>query len=85
MWYDQLEGLPDSYVGDWPEDALYFQRPEAVTIEEGPVYCEAAVVTDQYGRQWVVWDGPVAYDAERGSMAFTDADYSSGLSDWDLG
>ena len=85
MWYDQLEGQPDSYVGDWPEDALYFQRPEAVTMKEGPVYCEAAVVTDQYGRQWVAWDSPVAYDAERGSMAFTDADYSSGLSDWDLG
>lgn len=85
MWYDQLEGQPDSYAGEWPEGMLYFQRPEAVAIKEGPVYCEAAVVTDQYGRQWVAWDGPVAYDAEGEFMAFTDANYFSTLMTWDLG
>ncbi len=84
MWYDQLEGRPDSYVGDWPEDMRYFQRPESVAISGGSVFCEAAVVTDQYGRQWVVWDSPVVYDAEGEFMAFTDADYSSDLSDWNL-
>ena len=85
MWYDQLEGQPDSYVGEWPEGLLYFQRPEAVAIEEGPVYCEAAVVTDQYGRQWVAWDSPVSYDAEGEFMAFTDVNYTSALMAWDLG
>lgn len=62
MWYDELAEKPASFVGSWPEDARYFIRPAAVKLDPEKIYCEAVLVTDEYGRRWMVWDSPVRYD-----------------------
>lgn len=85
MWYDALAEKPDSFRGDWPENNRYFERPAAVTMEPGELYCEAALVTDEYGRQWMVCDGPVYYDAEEGFIHSADStEVSRDPADWTL-
>ena len=43
-------------------------RPEGdITLEPGHVYCEAAVYTDEYGRQAIYTETPVEYDELHGS------------------
>ncbi|MEQ2443290.1 helix-turn-helix domain-containing protein [Pseudoflavonifractor sp. CLA-AP-H29] len=77
---------PDSYRGDW-ENARFFEGPETITLEPGYTYCLAALVTDEYGRQWVVHGTPVVYDPEEEFANFADIaeDYSSDPADWDFG
>lgn len=76
---------PDSYQGDW-EDALFFEGPETITLEPGYTYCMAALVTDEYGRQWVVHGTPAVYDPEEEFVEYADIaeDYSSDPADWDF-
>lgn len=86
MWYERLEEKPSSYVGSGWEGYLFFRRPNNdVTLERGAMYCEAAVVTDQYGRRRMWWDTPVVYDASGKSWRYTDDyTYSSDPAEWDF-
>lgn len=76
---------PDSYKGDW-ENARFFEGPETITLEPGYTYCMAALVTDEYGRQWVVYGTPAVYDPEEEFVEYTDIaeEYSSDPADWDF-
>ena len=64
-WYEQLDGQPDNYGGDW-ENTLFFRLNEAQTMEPGHTYVQAAVVVDQYGRERVYPGLPVEYDPVEG-------------------
>ncbi len=62
MWYEPCE-KPANYQGF--EDFSFYRRPAPVVLEKGPLYCIAAVVTDQYGREKVHYDAPaMCYDPE---------------------
>ena len=74
MWYDELDEKPASFVGSWLEDARYFVRPAAVKLDPEKIYCEAALVTDEYGRRWMVWDSPVRYDEGEKFCSSVDVD-----------
>lgn len=53
---------PDSFIGDW-ENTLFFLLPDvSVTLREGDQLCAAALVTDNYGRQFVECDIPVGVE-----------------------
>lgn len=83
-WYERLEEKPDSFHGDWPESNVYFQRPEGLVLEPGHIYCEAVLVTDKYGRQWMAFDIAVSYDPEENFANHADVDYSSDPSEWEF-
>lgn len=70
-WYEQLDEKPDNYGGDW-ENTLFFRLNEAVTMEPGHTYCQAAVVVDKYGRERVYTSLGVEYDPENGHVGFID-------------
>lgn len=76
---------PASYQGDW-EDARFFECTETITLEPGYTYCMAALVTDEYGRQWVVHGTPAVYDPEEEFVEYSDIaeDYSSDPAEWDF-
>ena len=75
---------PASYQGDW-EDARFFECTEPIILEPGYTYCMAALVTDEYGRQWVVHGSPAVYDPEEEFANFADGlTYSSDPADWDF-
>lgn len=76
---------PESYQGNW-EDARFFECTETITLEPGYTYCMAALVTDEYGRQWVVHGTLAAYDPEEEFVEYADIteDYSSDPADWDF-
>lgn len=64
-WYEQLDGKPDNYHGDW-ENTLFFRLNEPQTMEPGHVYVRAAVIVDQYGRERVYPGISVEYDPAEG-------------------
>ena len=76
---------PASYQGDW-EDARFFECTETIALEPGYTYCMAALVTDEYGRQWVVHGTPAVYDPEEEFVEYADIAeaYSSDPADWDF-
>ena len=81
-WAEECE-KPSSYHGDWG-DRRYFQLPDVtVTLREGDQLCVAALVTDNYGRQFIECDIPyvVEYD-EKGNGELTYA--AMGITDRDL-
>ena len=74
---------PDSYHGDWG-DWRFFRLPDVeVTLKEGDQLCVAALVTDNYGRQFIECDIPlvVEYD-EKGNGELVHA--AMGVTDRDL-
>ena len=62
-WYEQLDGKPANYGGDW-ENTLFFRLNEEQTMEPGHGYCQAVVVVDRYGRERIYSGFPVEYDPE---------------------
>lgn len=72
-WYIPLEEKPGNFHGDWGS-TLFFRLEGSWTMEPEHVYCIAAVVTDEYGRERVYGDMPVVYDPERD---FADFDRSN--------
>ena len=58
-WYEQAEP-PANSQGDWQ----FFRLDGEWVMEPEHVYCVAAVVTDEYGRERVYQDFPVMYDPE---------------------
>lgn len=73
-WYEQLDGKPDNYGGDW-ENTLFFRLNEPQTMEPGHIYQQAAVVVDQYGRERVYPSLPVEYDAGENCTSLAEAEY----------
>ena len=81
-WAKEVD-QPGSYQGDWG-DIRFFQLPDVtVTLREGDQLCVAALVTDNYGRQFIECDIPyvVEYD-EKGNGELTYA--AMGITDRDL-
>lgn len=83
MWYEELDGQPANFQGDFG-NARFFQRSEPVTIEPDCVYCEAALVTDEYGRTFMAWDMPVQLDEEENFADAVDCFYSGDPAEWGL-
>ncbi len=81
MWYEELDGQPPNFLGDYG-DARFFQRSEPVAMDPDHVYCEAALITDVYGRTFVVWDAPVQLDEEENFANIVDCAYSSDPAEW---
>lgn len=86
-WAEECE-KPDSYQGDWG-DCRFFRLPDvAVTLDEGDELCTAALVTDNYGRQFMAYSIPcvVEYDEKgRGELTYaSDFAYSRDIADWAL-
>ena len=66
-WAEECD-QPDSYVGDWGK-RRFFRLPDVeITLRESDQLCVAALVTDNYGRQFMVADAPYAvqFDGEGG-------------------
>ena len=64
LWYtprEQIYTSDGAPVGRWE-----WELPEAVTLEPGHIYCEAAVYTDEYGRRMVYQNAPLEYDEGAG-------------------
>lgn len=78
-WYEQLDGKPENYGGNW-ENTLFFRLNEEQVMEPGHVYVQAAVVVDRYGRERIYSGFPVEYDpdenfAEHAVISTADAEY----------
>lgn len=78
---------PDSYIGDWG-DAHFFLLPDVtVTLGEGDRLFVAALVTDNFGRQFMSSDVPyeVVYDEDGGELRYaSDGTYDSDPASWIL-
>lgn len=68
-WYIPMEEKPDNWGGSW-DGYRFFRLEESWTMEPEHVYCTAAVVTDEYGREQVYEDMPVVYDPEQNFAEF---------------
>lgn len=82
VWAQECE-KPESYQGDW-DGVRFFRMPDiTVTLGEGDELCTAALVTDNYGRQFIECDIPyeVRFDG-KGGGELTYADH--GISDHDI-
>lgn len=64
-WYEQLDSKPRGYTGGGREDNFFFRLNEPQTLEEGHIYCQAAVVVDQYGRERIYPSSAMKYDPTR--------------------
>lgn len=78
---------PDSYIGDWG-DARFFCLPDVtVTLGAGDRLFVAALVTDNFGRQFMSSDIPyeVTYDEEGGELRYaSDGTYDTDPASWTL-
>ena len=86
-WAQECE-KPESYQGDW-DGVRFFRMPDiTVTLGEGDELCTAALVTDNYGRQFMAFHIPVAVEYDEKSDGELDYvrefHYSSNVADWVL-
>lgn len=65
MWYEPVEVTVFNANGSAQSTELRYRRPET-TLERGHIYCEAIVITDEYGRERVYADTPLEYNENRG-------------------
>ena len=63
-WYEPE--IKKRWVNDRQEDQLCYVRREEIALEPGHTYCDAAVYTDEYGRQRVYSGVPMEYDEAEG-------------------
>lgn len=63
-WYERTE-KPQNYGGELFERCWFFRLEGEWTLEPEHVYCIAALVTDEYGRELMCPDIAVKYDPER--------------------
>lgn len=74
FWYDEE---------DADSDYILFATQNDAALDLEHTYCWAAVVTDEYGRDWVYFDEPVEYDSTSGSWEPVDSyDLSSDPEGW---
>lgn len=64
-WYERAE-RPENRVGEVYERCWFFRLEGEWTLEPDHVYCVAALVTDEYGRERMYPDTQVKYDPKRG-------------------
>ena len=64
-WYAPVEGIPPNFGGFDEENTRFFRLEGEWTLEPDHVYCVAALVTDEYGRERMYPDMQVKYDPER--------------------
>lgn len=84
-WYETVGEKPEQYQGDW-EGSLFFKNPRGYTLDRGSVYCLALVVTDEYGREIIYQEHPIAYEEDTSGGDWTYAgEYTitSDPADWD--
>ena len=79
---------PESYQGDWSEH-IFFRLPDVeVKLQEGDKLQIAALVTDSFGRQFMVQDIPLVTETDRdGTVRLTypsDGRYDSDPASWVL-
>ena len=87
VWAQECE-KPESYQGDW-DGARFFRLPDVeVTLKEGDQLCVAALVTDNYGRQFMASALPlmVEYDKNGNGELVHSSEYDSGsdIANWTL-
>ena len=86
-WAEECE-KPEGYQGDW-DGVRFFRMPDmTVTLGEGDKLCAAALITDNYGRQFMAQDFSyeVRFDGKGGGELEYDigVHYSSDVADWVL-
>ena len=82
MWYTETTHRVIGNDGVESQEPAWV-REEAVTLERGYIYCEAAVVTDQFGRTRVYPDSPIGFREDEGEWGPVDGGgYSSDPADW---
>jgi len=82
QWYRE-EMHEVIYNGEWTERLWYFW--DEVVLDQNSAYCEAVVITDEYGRTVVYADTPIQYDAAKGWYHVTNWNGSSLLAeDWEF-
>lgn len=84
-WLEPCE-QPEYYHGSWNVD--FYSFPEVSVIpEEGDVFCLAAVVVDEYGREHVYQSEPYGLNESRGTLAqmksFTDVGIALSPEGWE--
>ena len=81
QWLEPCE-KPENWEAE--EEARYFHTDGVnVPLEEGDTLCFTALVTDQYGRQFVVQNFPMV-TVEEGELDWTGGALSSDPADWDI-
>ena len=87
-WAEECE-KPEGYQGDW-DGVRFFRMPDVtVTLGEGDELCTAALVTDNYGRQFMAQELPymVRFDG-KGGGELVHAEHvlhlSNDVADWAL-
>lgn len=82
MWY---EGRPETiHVNGKPVEGYGWFRTREVTLESGHEYCEAAVYTDELGRQMIYDEIPVLYDGGKSGWTMPSVHISGDLADWEF-
>ncbi len=64
------------------EKMLQYDLTQSVPLEEGSTYCMAAILTDEYGREWLCCDDAMTMGAGGSSTRISMESLSSNLSDW---
>lgn len=84
MWYEK--GLYEYNLNGVLTTEERWFRPQAVTLEPGHAYTQAAVLTDQYGRQYVYADSPITYHETGGEWDTSGQSYQedSDPSHWEF-
>ena len=78
LWYQG--GIETTSWNGAPREEYIWRRPQDVVLEPGHEYCEAAVYTDEYGRQYVYPGEGLSYN--EGWVPFTP--YDDGLTGWEF-
>ena len=83
MWYTETTHTIHSADDGTARQEPAWVREEEVTLERGHIYCEAVVVTDQFGRTRVYMDTPIEFRESEGEWGNVNSygDYPS-PDDW---
>ena len=81
LWYQG--GMEATSRNGTPTEEYIWRRPQDVTLEPGHQYCEAAVYTDEYGRQRVYPGEVRVYDELSGNW-LPSTPWVDGLTDWEF-
>lgn len=80
-WYTERE----TPINGGSQTETFYHREEAVALERGHIYCEAAVIVDQYGRTRVYQDCPIFFDeAQNAWSSVTNYESSAEATDWNF-
>ena len=81
LWY--TETVRDVIVNGEPTTERVWVREDVFRLERGHIYCEAAVVTDQFGRERVYFDSPIEFREAEGEWGLVQTEiYSSDPGEW---